>query len=190
MTVKKKVTVKVHGHKKTVTRKVKKTEPRDPSDANRFVAQNGAEIHQTTPITRHRLPEEGSAREGRQAQGQRGQEERKVIRCERHGMPACPSRARTSRPWARMLIPSRVCGVLAVLLDELELLDGDDDESRVHRRRWRSRPLVVAQVDDDGALVPAGHLPPSRPVDRLGEGDDVDFPDSLCLTRVTMVPPV
>ncbi len=50
-TVKKKVTVKVHGHAKTITRKVKKTEPATLQMPTEFVAQNGAEIKQDTPIT-------------------------------------------------------------------------------------------------------------------------------------------
>jgi hypothetical protein len=51
ITVKKKVTVKVHGRRKTVTRKVKQTEPATLQMPTEFVAQNGAEIHQTTPVT-------------------------------------------------------------------------------------------------------------------------------------------
>ena len=51
VTVKKKVTVKVHGRTKTITRKVKKTEPATLQMPTELVAQNGAEIHQTTPIT-------------------------------------------------------------------------------------------------------------------------------------------
>jgi DNA-binding beta-propeller fold protein YncE/ribosomal protein L11 len=51
VTVKKKVTVRVRGRKKTVTRKVKETQPATLSMPTEFVAQNGAEIHQTTPIS-------------------------------------------------------------------------------------------------------------------------------------------
>ncbi len=51
VTVKKKVTVKVHGRRKTITRKVKKTESATLQMPTELVAQNGAEIHQTTPIT-------------------------------------------------------------------------------------------------------------------------------------------
>ncbi len=51
VTVKKKVTVKIHGRRKTITRKVKKTEPATLQMPSEFVAQNGAEIHQDTPIT-------------------------------------------------------------------------------------------------------------------------------------------
>jgi hypothetical protein len=50
-TVKKKVTVKIHGHRKTITRKVKKTEPATLQMPTEFVGQNGAEIKQDTPIT-------------------------------------------------------------------------------------------------------------------------------------------
>ena len=50
-TVKKKVTVKAHGHKHTVTRKVKETIPTPLTMPTEFVAQNGAKIHQSTPIT-------------------------------------------------------------------------------------------------------------------------------------------
>ena len=49
-TVKKKVTVKVHGKKKIVTRKVKETQPASLEMPTAFVGQNGAEIHQNTPI--------------------------------------------------------------------------------------------------------------------------------------------
>jgi DNA-binding beta-propeller fold protein YncE len=50
VTVKKKVTVRVKGHKKTITRKVKETQPATLAMPTEFVAQNGAEIHQVTPI--------------------------------------------------------------------------------------------------------------------------------------------
>ncbi len=50
VTIKKKVTVKVHGRKRTITRKVKQTGPATLEMPTEFVAQNGAEIHQTTPI--------------------------------------------------------------------------------------------------------------------------------------------
>ena len=51
VTVKKKVTVRVHGRKKTITRGVKQAEPATLEMPTEFVAQNGAEIHQSTPIT-------------------------------------------------------------------------------------------------------------------------------------------
>ena len=50
VTVKKKVTVKIHGRKKTITRKVKQAEPAALQMPTEFVAQNGAEIKQTTPV--------------------------------------------------------------------------------------------------------------------------------------------
>ena len=50
VTVKKKVTVKGKGHKKTVTRSVKETQPASLSMPSEFVAQNGAAIHETTPV--------------------------------------------------------------------------------------------------------------------------------------------
>jgi hypothetical protein len=51
VTLKKKVTVKVHGRRKTITRKVKETKLATLQMPTEFVAQNGAEIHQDTPIT-------------------------------------------------------------------------------------------------------------------------------------------
>ena len=51
VTVKKRVTVKVHGRKQTVTRKVKQTEPESLVMPTEFVAQNGATIHQTTAVS-------------------------------------------------------------------------------------------------------------------------------------------
>ena len=50
-TVKKKVTVKVHGRKKTVTRKVKETTAGSLEMPNEFIAQNGAVVKQTTAIS-------------------------------------------------------------------------------------------------------------------------------------------
>ncbi len=49
-TVKKKVTVKINGHNKTVTRKVKQTRPASLVMPTAFIAQNGAVIHQSTKI--------------------------------------------------------------------------------------------------------------------------------------------
>jgi hypothetical protein len=51
VTVKKKVTVKVKGHKKTVTRKVKQTQPASLAMPTEFTGQNGATIHQSTPVS-------------------------------------------------------------------------------------------------------------------------------------------
>jgi hypothetical protein len=50
-TVKKQVTVKRHGKNVKVTRNVKETVPSPLQMPNEFIAQNGAEIHQVTPIT-------------------------------------------------------------------------------------------------------------------------------------------
>jgi hypothetical protein len=47
----KKVKVKVKGHKKTETRKVKQTKPASLQMPTAFVGQNGAEIHQSTRIS-------------------------------------------------------------------------------------------------------------------------------------------
>jgi hypothetical protein len=51
VTVKKKVTVKVKGHKQTVTRKVKQTVAGSLTMPTSFVGQNGAEIHESTPVS-------------------------------------------------------------------------------------------------------------------------------------------
>jgi hypothetical protein len=51
VTVKKKVVLKTKGHKRTVTRSVKQTQPASLTMPSEFVAQNGATIHQTTPIS-------------------------------------------------------------------------------------------------------------------------------------------
>ncbi len=51
ITVKKKVTVKIQGRKRTITRGIKQTEPATLQMPTEFVAQNGAEIKQSTPIT-------------------------------------------------------------------------------------------------------------------------------------------
>lgn len=47
------VRVRAHGrvHKKTMTRKVKQTEATTLSMPTEFVGQNGAVIHQTTPVS-------------------------------------------------------------------------------------------------------------------------------------------
>jgi hypothetical protein len=50
VSVKKKVTVKVHGRKRTVTRNVKQTVPSSLTMPTEFIAQNGAELKQDTKI--------------------------------------------------------------------------------------------------------------------------------------------
>ena len=71
VTVKKKVTVKVHGRTKTVTRKVKQTESATLQMPTEFVAQNGAEIHQTTPITVTGCPKARPAKKAKSGQSKR-----------------------------------------------------------------------------------------------------------------------
>ncbi len=51
VTVKKKIAVKVKGHRKTETREVRETQPGTLEVPSAFVGQNGAEIHQDTPVT-------------------------------------------------------------------------------------------------------------------------------------------
>jgi hypothetical protein len=51
VTVKKKVTLKVKGHKRTVTRSVKQTKPASLTMPTEFVAQNGAIVHQVTALS-------------------------------------------------------------------------------------------------------------------------------------------
>ena len=51
VTVKKKATVKIKGHRKTITRNVKQTIAGSLTMPTAFIAQNGAEIHQSTPIS-------------------------------------------------------------------------------------------------------------------------------------------
>jgi hypothetical protein len=51
VTVKKKVTVRVKGHKRTVTRSIKQTKPASLTMPTEFLAQNGAVVHQTTAMS-------------------------------------------------------------------------------------------------------------------------------------------
>jgi hypothetical protein len=51
VTVKKKVTIKVKGRKKTETRKVNETQATSLAMPTEFVGQNGATIHQVTPVS-------------------------------------------------------------------------------------------------------------------------------------------
>jgi hypothetical protein len=51
VTVKKKVTVKIKGHNKTETRKVKESVAGSLTMPTAFIAQNGAEIHESTPVS-------------------------------------------------------------------------------------------------------------------------------------------
>ncbi len=74
VTVEKKVTLDVHGHKQTVTRKVKQTEPASLEMPTALIGQNGAEIHQTTPIAVSGCPkaEAKKARKAGRGKGARG----------------------------------------------------------------------------------------------------------------------
>jgi hypothetical protein len=51
VTVKKKVTVKVKGHEQAVTRNVKESVAGSLTMPTAFIAQNGAEIHESTPVS-------------------------------------------------------------------------------------------------------------------------------------------
>ena len=61
-TVKKKVTVKVHGHKKTETRTVTEGKATTLQMPNEFVGQNGATVKQTTTISVTSCPKSKPAR--------------------------------------------------------------------------------------------------------------------------------
>jgi hypothetical protein len=49
--VKKKVTLRTRGHRRTITRRVRQTLPASLSMPTEFVAQNGMTLHQTTPVS-------------------------------------------------------------------------------------------------------------------------------------------
>jgi hypothetical protein len=72
-TVSKQVKVKVHGKTKTVTRKVKETVAGTLAMPNEFVGQNGAEIHEVTPITVEGCPKTKPAKKAtkKKKQGKR-----------------------------------------------------------------------------------------------------------------------
>ena len=71
VTVKKKVTVKVKGKKKTETRKVKETEPESLAMPTEFVGQNGATIHQSTPVSVTSCPKAKPAKKAHKAKAKR-----------------------------------------------------------------------------------------------------------------------
>ncbi len=77
VTVKKKVTVRVHGRRKTITRGIKQTEPATLQMPTEFVAQNGAEIHQTTSITVTGCPKAQTAPKKTSHKAKRKKEQRK-----------------------------------------------------------------------------------------------------------------
>jgi hypothetical protein len=64
-TVKKRVKVRVHGHRETVTRKVRQTVAASLQMPTEFVGQNGAVIHETTPISVAGCPKAAKARRKR-----------------------------------------------------------------------------------------------------------------------------
>jgi hypothetical protein len=49
--VKKKITIRSRGHKRSLTRSVRETQPAPLSMPTEFVAQNGAQLHQSTPVS-------------------------------------------------------------------------------------------------------------------------------------------
>ena len=65
--VKKKETVRVHGRKRTVTRKVKETVASPLEMPTEFVAQNGATIHQSTPVSVTSCPKAKPAKKAHKA---------------------------------------------------------------------------------------------------------------------------
>jgi hypothetical protein len=65
--VKKKVTVRAHGHSRTVTRKVAESQPESLVMPTALVAQNGTEIHQNTPISVTGCPKAKAAKESKKA---------------------------------------------------------------------------------------------------------------------------
>ena len=67
--VKKRTTIRIHGHRRRVTRKVNETKPTTLVMPNEFVAQNGAVIHQNTTIAVTGCSRARAARQ--EAQGRR-----------------------------------------------------------------------------------------------------------------------
>jgi hypothetical protein len=65
--VKKKVTVRIRGRKRTVTRKVKGTQPASLSMPTEFLAQNGMTIHQNTQVAVTGCPKAKAKRKARKA---------------------------------------------------------------------------------------------------------------------------
>jgi hypothetical protein len=77
VSVKKKVTVKTHGHKRTVTRKVVESQPESLVMPTALVAQNGAEIHQSTPIEVTGCPKAKPAKKSKGKKGKKGKPDKK-----------------------------------------------------------------------------------------------------------------
>ena len=74
VTVKKKITVRVKGHKKTETRKVKQTVAGSLTMPTAFIGQNGAEIHESTPVSVSGCPKAKPAK--KQAKGKKAKRKR------------------------------------------------------------------------------------------------------------------
>jgi len=75
-TVKKKVTVRVKGHRRTVTRSIKRTLPTALVMPTVLIGQNGASISQNTPVTITECPKAGSA--GQHKHARKKEKRRKV----------------------------------------------------------------------------------------------------------------
>jgi hypothetical protein len=76
-TVKKKVTVRVHGRKRTVTRNVKQTVPSSLTMPTEFIAQNGAELKQDTKIEVTGCPKAHKAAKKAKKKAKKGKGKRK-----------------------------------------------------------------------------------------------------------------
>ncbi len=72
VTIRKRVTVRVRGHRKTMTRKVKKTVAASLTMPTEFVAQNGMIIHQSAPIGVTGCLKGKKAKRGRTTRARRG----------------------------------------------------------------------------------------------------------------------
>jgi hypothetical protein len=79
VTARKKITVKTNGHTKTVTRKVVESQPESLVMPTALVAQNGAEIHQNTPISVTGCPRVKVAKKskGKKSKGKKGKPDKK-----------------------------------------------------------------------------------------------------------------
>ena len=71
-TVKQKVTVRVKGHKKTVTRKVKQTVPTILVMPNEWIGQDGAVLKQDSTVTVTGCPKAKAAKKGKHHKGKGG----------------------------------------------------------------------------------------------------------------------
>jgi hypothetical protein len=76
VTVKKRIKVKVHGKTKTVTRKTTKTVAEPLQMPTEFIAQNGAEFKQSTPVTVTGCPKAHPATKKAKAKGKKGKKKK------------------------------------------------------------------------------------------------------------------